>query len=79
MQEPQRKTVRTRHLDASIVHVERALLARAEIVGSQLDIVRRAARMNGIVDERLVSAIADMVAEIVHEEYRALAEELHWW
>ena len=77
--EPQRREVRRTHLDAGVVPAERALLARADAIGSHLDIARRAARMHGGLDERLVGAMADTVAQIVAGEFRALAEELHWW
>ncbi len=76
---PQRRTERRKHLDASVVPVEKALLARAGAIGSHLDVVRQAARVHGLTDEALVGVIADAVAEIVAAEFRAMADELHHW
>jgi hypothetical protein len=70
---------RTTHLDASVAHVETALLARAGQAGSHLDVVRRQARMNGLsASEPFLGTLAGAVAEIVATELRALAEELHY-
>ena len=92
---PKRREQRRTHLDASAVPVERALLARAAEVGSHLDVARRAARVQligaevgvvrqvfrvaGIDNPRQVTALSEAVAVIVANEFRALAEELHWW
>ncbi len=81
MAEPKRREQRRTHLDASVVPVERALLARAGEIGSHLDVARRAARVHGL-DEgaaALIGAVADTAAEIIATEFRDLAEELHWW
>lgn len=76
--QPKRREVRRPHLDAAAVPIERALLARADQIGSHLDVVRKAARVHGLTDEPLVGVLADAVAEIVAGEFRSLAEELHW-
>jgi hypothetical protein len=63
MPEPKRRENRKTHLDASVVPVERALLARAEALedGSRQ------------TDGGNVSYL------FVAVEFRKLAEELHWW
>jgi hypothetical protein len=68
---PQRREKPKTHLDASVVPVERALLARADA----LDEESRNAR-----DPKKVTAPgrgSDLLS-IVATEFRALAEELHW-
>ena len=79
MTDPKRREQRRPHLDASIVPVERALLARASEIGSHRGVARQAARVHGLTAEPLVSVLADAVAEIVATEFRTLAEELHHW
>lgn len=70
---------RKAHLDASVQHVEKALLARADQVGSHLDIARKQARINGInFSAAQVSALAGMISAILSAELRAVAEELHY-
>jgi hypothetical protein len=79
--QPPRREQRKTHLDASVVPVERALLARAGQVGSDLGTVRRELRVHGITERDargLTEVIANSVAAIVAAEFRALAEELHW-
>ena len=79
MNEPTRREVRRTHLDASAVPVERALLARAELIGAEVGVVRQVFRVAGIDNPRQVTARSEAVAVIVANEFRALAEELHWW
>ena len=68
---PKRREQRRTHLDASVVPVERALLARA-------DTLEQAIR-----DEMGGGAAVNMIrvtaADIVADEFRMLAEALHWW
>jgi len=65
---PQRRTVRRNHLDAATVPVERALIARADALAkaAAADDVERA-------DE------ARDIAAAIEGEFRALADELHYW
>jgi hypothetical protein len=65
MNEPKRRERRLAHLDASVVPVERAFLARAE----------------AMKDERDGTAPTDHDMFLVQAEiqFRMLAEELHWW
>jgi hypothetical protein len=62
MAEPKRRENRRTHLDASVVPVERALLARAGELEQPVDTAER----------------IDMIKFTVAAEFRALAEELHW-
>lgn len=62
---PPRRTQRRTHLDASVAPVERALLARADSLEEQADTARGMFKPEAL---RYVAA-----------EFRALAEELHWW
>lgn len=64
---PQRRTVRRKHLDASVVPVERALLGRADAL----------AKTAASDDEEGATMPRDIAAAI-EGEFRALAEELHW-
>lgn len=78
MADPKRREFRRTHLDASVVPVERALLARASGIGSDYAAARKAARTHGVQSD-MAEVIADAMAELVATEFRALAEELHWW
>lgn len=69
---PPRKTLRTAHLDASIVHVEHALIARAE----KLENFVREETASG---DTAVNITRITAADLVAAEFRLLAEELHWW
>lgn len=65
--QPQRREQRRTHLDASVVPVERALLARA-----------------GALDESAAAPPEPSPDEVraeklIADEFRALAEELHYW
>lgn len=71
MTEPQRRPQRRTHLDASVVPVERALLARAE----QLS---RSAKVEEITAD-LASETNRVIYREMAREFRDLAEELHWW
>ena len=77
MTAPQRRATRQDHLDARVVPVERALLARAELIGSDYAAARQAARAHGVQSD-MAEVIADAMAGMVAAEFRALAEELHW-
>lgn len=68
MTEPQRRELRRTHLDASVVPVERALLARAEALQAEAE-----ALASGDTD--LLGGVKAMFAA----EFRELAEELHYW
>ena len=74
---PPRRARRNTYLDASVVPVERALLARAGEIGSDYAAARAAAAAHG-VQSNLAEIIADAVATLVATEFTALAEELHW-
>jgi hypothetical protein len=63
---PPRREQRKIHLDASVVPVERALLARAEELEQEDDPIK------------FLSA-PELMSAFVAAEFRALAEELHWW
>jgi hypothetical protein len=58
---PPRREQRKTHLDASVIPVERALLARADEL------------------EKRTQHIEEIPWVQVAAEFRALAEELHWW
>jgi hypothetical protein len=60
---PQRRTVRLTHLDAHVVPVERALIARAEVLEQR-------SKELGDGDDQIYLVIA--------AEFRAMAEELHF-
>ena len=68
--QPPRREQRRTHLDASVVPVERALIARATALEAE-------ASSAFVAD--------DLAAELVHTkravaaEFRALAEELRYW
>jgi hypothetical protein len=73
---PQRRTTRNPHLDASIVHVERALLARAEALEQSTS------RRNALMQEEIMANGPQLESVFEHriaEEFRLLAEELHYW
>ena len=67
-QQPKRRTVRNPHLDAHIVPVERALIARAEAL-------EQVAASDAVLT---VDPSEAAIAARVSTEFRALAEELHW-
>jgi hypothetical protein len=67
---PKRREVRRTHLDAGVVPVERALLARAEAIESRI-----VTSHNVMLDANPIGAVILLVAG----EFRALAEELHWF
>lgn len=74
---PQRKILRTEHLDASTAHVERAILARAEKL-EELATTARSASAAG-AEVRVTEVLTHEVALAIAEEFRNLAEEIHWW
>lgn len=73
MNVPQRRENRRTHLDASVVPVERALLARAGVLEQHVaEITARldkGAALPEFAEDKLTLAA----------EFRALAEDLHWW
>lgn len=76
--QPQRRVNKLVHLDASVEHVERALLARAEDLENLALSARGAYAAIGeevLVKENLTHETASAIAA----EFRLLAEELHWW
>lgn len=75
---PQRRATRKTHLDASVVPVEMALLARAEDLDNLALTARGASAAVGgpvLVREGMTHETAQAIAD----EFHALAEELHWW
>ena len=64
---PKRRTVRRPHLDAATVPVEKALQARAAALDEQLE------GYEGSEWTPLADALM-----LMRDEFRALAEELHW-
>lgn len=75
---PARRDQRRTHLDASAVPVERALLARADSPEPVASSLIEAAHAAGITDQQL-DIITDIVSCMVFNQFRLLAEELHWW
>lgn len=72
MADPKRREQRRTHLDASVVPVERALLARAVVLDGRSD----------TAPDHPELGIGPAEARLLHEtasEFRALAEELHYW
>lgn len=70
-----RRAQRRTYLDASVVPVEQALLARTEFLS------RRASERNAINQACIIENGPDIESAVdmrVAEEFRALAEELHW-
>lgn len=80
--QPKRRESPKTHLDASTVPVERAYLARAEVLSSEamrvfavLGPERNGPGMDPDWRERIEPSLKLMLAA----EFRALAEELHYW
>jgi hypothetical protein len=74
MSEPQRRETRRKHLDVSVVPVDRAYRARAADLEKQAadyerDVMEPGGALPEFIEDKLVLA----------REFRALAEELHWW
>ena len=72
MTEPRRRETRRTYLDASVVPVERALLARAKVLEEQAQ---------ALLDDEGRTPVSEMgagIRQILASEHRALAEELHW-
>jgi hypothetical protein len=72
LNEPKRRELRRTHLDASVVPVERALLARAD----ELAFAGQTALDN---EEGGAEVLLGTVRAAIGQEFRAMAEELHWW
>jgi hypothetical protein len=71
-----RLTNRKAILDLSVVPVEQALLARAEFLS------HRASQRNAINQALIIENGPDIESAVdvrVADEFRTLAEELHWW
>lgn len=71
MTTPRRLEKRRPHLDAQVVPVERALLARAEVLE------REVAEGREFIPEDHPERTPDAL-RLVAAEFRALAEEFHW-
>jgi hypothetical protein len=69
MADPPRREQRRTHLDASVVPVERAYLARADAL----------VEANEPLSGDLTTPFPHAVALLFAAEFRNLAEELHWW
>lgn len=72
--QPQRRENRRTHLDVSVVPVERALLARAAALEGhaasyERDVLEPGGALPEFIEDKLTLA----------REFRALAEELHFW
>ena len=63
---PRRRTTRKEYLDASVVPVEAALVTRAEALDAQAEAPD-------------TEVIKGQIQRRIAAEFRALAEELHWW
>lgn len=74
MNEPKRREQRRTHLDASVVPVERALLARAGAISASVMEVFSAAG-----DTETAETLAAHVRLDLAQEFRDLADELHYW
>lgn len=82
MPEPQRRERRRTHLDASVVPVERALLARAADAEKFAGQLFERAKAPDLASDEPAAEFAVRRAETldaVAAEFRALAEELHYW
>jgi hypothetical protein len=75
--QPQRRATRQEHLDARVVPVERALLARADDLENLALSARGASAALGAPVLAKDNLPAD-AAYAIAAEFRALAEELHW-
>ncbi|HEV2375185.1 MAG TPA: hypothetical protein VGS19_23875 [Streptosporangiaceae bacterium] len=73
---PQRRPLPARHLGAHIVPVELALKERAAHVSPSA--FRDAAKAFGMDDDQAY-AMGAFMAHVVEGEFRALADELHYW
>lgn len=77
--QPQRRQQRKTHLDASVVPVERALLARAHEISTDAMgtfAVLGPEREDGTPD---LARIEPNLKLMLAAEFRNLAEELHYW
>jgi hypothetical protein len=80
--EPQRREHRKTHLDASVVPVEQALLARAADLESSSMTFRQAVEQSTFGDDQAAAEFAVTTAAahgVMANEFRRLAEELHYW
>lgn len=82
----QRREHRNTHLNASIVPVENALLARSTVLASEAgarDLVaalRVQVRVHGSgKDVDAAEVFGAAIASVLAAEFSALAEELHYW
>ena len=73
--QPPRRTTPAPHLLPQVVPVEKALLARAEAIEADADLLEAQAQKLGPGMPPL-DAIA---CRVVATEFRALADELHYW
>lgn len=72
---PARRTQRAPHLNAHIAPVERALLERA-LLARAAAIEAETDDVTGVSESEVINTRA---RRAVAAEFRALAEELHWW
>ena len=79
MSDPKRREQRRTHLDASVVPVERALLARAEALEDSEEFTRVSTGPGRELTPVRVQTPLAGAHRTVAAEFRALAEELHWW
>ena len=70
---PQRRATRAPHLSAAAVPVELALIARAAELDEQI------AEIGGHLDVMDAMPPSGEAKIILAAEFRALAEEMHWW
>ena len=76
--QPQRRATRQDHLDARVVPVERALLARADMLEDDALNARGASAAFGspvLTRDEMPHEVASSIATA----FRALADELHYW
>lgn len=74
MNEPQRRTQRRKHLDASAIPIEEALLHRALI----LEVRAKRTAWDATHPELGIHPEEAQILQVMATEFRALAEELHW-
>jgi hypothetical protein len=81
MADPQRRETRRTHLDASVVPVERALIARADSLDEQAHELHASAQARVDIDQQTAEEVTELVGRrrLLAKEFRALAEELHFW
>jgi len=74
--EPPRRPQRRTHLDASVVPVERALIARAEALSQE--VLDEPESPGATEEQAMTEGVTRAVRAFIARESLALAEELHW-